>query len=202
MMIDVKRITDLHRDLVVRWHDQEIDSPYDGLLGLVCQQFSFNFRLWHEEDIARSPTASDAQIAQVKRNIDRLNQQRNDYIEEIDDHLTKMLKQQGVTPAEDARLNTETPGSVIDRLSILALRTYHMEEQVGRPDADAKHVEKCRHKLAVCHVQHADLSRSLSELLDDIFAGRKRHKTYRQLKMYNNPELNPAIYEAEQRAAG
>ena len=121
-MIDVKGITDLHQDLVVRWHHEEVDNTFDGLLGIVCQQFGYNFRLWHQEDIARSPDVSDAEIAQVKRTIDRLDQQRNDWIEKIDDYLTETLEQQQIAPPPDARLNTETPGSVIDRLSILALR--------------------------------------------------------------------------------
>ncbi len=198
-MIDVQVILKLHREMVVRWHGQDVDSPYDDLLGVVCQQFSYNFRLWHEEDIARSPDVSDTRIAQVKRNIDGLNQQRNDWIEKIDDRLTEMLAANNVTLLPEAKLNSETPGSVMDRLSILALRIYHMEEQVQRSDATAEHVEACQRKLAICMLQLDDLSTSLSELLDDIFAGRKHHKTYRQLKMYNDPSLNPYLYQAEQR---
>jgi hypothetical protein len=201
-MVDVQAIRQLHRDMVVRWHQQEVDNPYDGLLSAVCQQFSFNFRLWHEEDIARSPDADDSRIAQVKRNIDRLNQQRNDWIEKIDDRLTEMLAAEGVQPQSAARLNTETPGSVIDRLSILALRIYHMEEQIQRSDATPQHVAACQEKLAVCLMQQDDLSTSLGELLDDLRAGRKRHRTYRQLKMYNDPSLNPYLYQAKQQAVG
>lgn len=200
-MIDVQEILKLHREMVVRWHEQDVDNPYDGLLGVVCQQFSYNFRLWHEEDIARSPDAGDERIAQVKRNIDGLNQQRNDWIEKIDDRLTEMLAAENVEPQPEARLNTETPGSVMDRLSILALRIYHMEEQVQRSDATAEHVDACQRKLAVCLLQLDDLSTSLQQLLDDIFAGRRRHKTYRQFKMYNDPALNPYLYQARQKAA-
>lgn len=201
-MIDVKQITDLHRDMVVRWHQQEVDNPYEGFLKIVCRQFGYNFRLWHEEDVARSPDVGDAEIAQVKRNIDRLNQQRNDWIEKIDDHVSETLEADGVQPASTARLNTETPGSAMDRLSILALRIYHMEEQIRRDDATADHLAACERKLAVCFAQLDDLSNSLAELLDDIFAGRKRHKTYRQMKMYNDPSLNPYLYQARLRAAG
>ena len=198
-MINVQDILKLHREMVVRWHRQDVDNPYDDLLGVVCQQFSYNFRLWHEEDIARSPDASDARIAQVKRNIDGLNQQRNDWIEKIDDRLTEMLAANNVALLPEAKLNSETSGSVMDRLSILALRIYHMEEQVQRSDATTEHVEACQGKLAICLLQLDDLSTSLRELLDDIFAGRKHHKTYRQLKMYNDPSLNPYLYQAQQR---
>jgi hypothetical protein len=197
-MINVQDILKLHREMVVRWHGQDVDNPYDDLLGVVCQQFSYNFRLWHEEDIARSPDVSDARIAQVKRNIDGLNQQRNDWIEKIDDRLTEMLAANNVALLPEAKLNSETPGSVMDRLSIMALRIYHMEEQVQRSDATAEHVEACQGKLAICLLQLDDLSTSLRELLDDIFAGRKHHKTYRQLKMYNDPSLNPYLYQAQQ----
>ena len=201
-MIDVQAITDLHRESVVRWHQQEIDNSWDGLLGVVCTQHNFNFLLWHQEDVARSPDASDSQIAQVKRTIDRLNQQRNDWIERIDDWISQYLREQGIFAQGDAPLNTETPGSAADRLSILALRIYHYEEQTRRPDAAPRHLASVRDKLSICLAQHADLSRSLSELAADIAAGRKRHKTYRQLKMYNDPTLNPCLYQSRGQRAG
>jgi len=197
-MIDVAQITRLHCQTVHRWHEHEIDNPYEGFLALVCRQHEQNYRLWHEEDIARSPDAPDAHIAQVKRNIDRLNQQRNDLIERLDDHLIEQLIAAGIRPSPQARLNTETPGSVIDRLSILSLRIYHMEEQAQRHDAGPQHVETARRKLAILYEQLGDLSTSLGELLDDIFAGRKHLKVYRQFKMYNDPTLNPYLYQARQ----
>src|SRR5262245_10147436 len=134
-VIDLAEIVELQRNLVVRWHQQDVDNPYGGLLGIVCRQMGFNFLLWHEEDIARSPDVADARIAQVKRAIDKYNQQRNDWIEKIDDWLTEQTTQRRITPTPDARLNTETPGSAVDRLSILALRLYHLEEQSRRADA-------------------------------------------------------------------
>jgi hypothetical protein len=159
--------------------------------------------LWHEEDIARSRQAGDAQIAQVKRNIDQLNQKRNDWIERIDDTLKRTLDERKILPAGAARWNTETPGAAIDRLSILALRIYHMEEQADRNDATAEHVARAQSKLATLAAQHEDLSTALGELLSDLFAGRKRLKLYRQLKMYNDPTLNPYLYNAGQlRKAG
>ena len=96
-MIDVQEIGRLHQKTVSDWHEQEISNPYSGLLEFVCDQHSFNFRLWHQEDIARSPVADDQMIADVKRKIDKLNQQRNDWIEKIDDFLTRMLDERGVT---------------------------------------------------------------------------------------------------------
>jgi hypothetical protein len=199
-MIDVKKITDLHTRTVELWHGQDIANPYDGFLHAVCEQHKFNFLLWHEEDIARSPNVGDARIAAVKRAIDGYNQQRNDGIERLDDFLIGELSARGVIPWPTARQNTETPGSTIDRLSILALRLYHMEEQAARRDATPEHLAKVNGRLAILREQHADLSASLVELLEDIFSGRKRLKVYRQFKMYNDPTLNPYLYE--QRRAG
>ncbi len=198
-MIDVRAITDLHRSMVERWHAQEIDNPFagHGLLGLVCQQHQKNFLLWHQEDIARSPNVGDSVIAEVKRTIDRLNQQRNDCIERIDEFLLEQLKAWGTVPRPRAKLNTETPGSAIDRLSVLALRIYHMEEQARRTDVDAQHRAKAEERLAILRVQLDDLAKSLQQLLNDIFAGRKRLKVYRQFKMYNDPTLNPYLYGRE-----
>ena len=195
-MIDVKAVTTLHRTTVGRWHQHEIDHPYEDFLLLVCRQHEQNYRLWHQEDIARSPDASDAELARVKRNIDRLNQRRNDLIEQLDDYLIRTLADAGVECWPEAGLNTETPGSVIDRLSILALRIFHMDEQAARADAGVAHRAKAKARLGTLHQQHGDLSTSLSELLEDIFAGRKRLKVYRQFKMYNDPAMNPCLYQA------
>ena len=201
-MLDVTAVMRLHDDCVGRWHDEPIECGDTGIMRIIATQFSFNFRLWHEEDLARSPDAPDERIAQVKRNIDRLNQQRNDWIEKIDDWLAAMLVERGTDPDDAARLNSETPGSVIDRLSILALRIYHLQEQAERDDVTPDHVVKVNRKLAVCRLQQRDLGRCLGELLDDIFAGRTRHQTYRQFKMYNDPSLNPYLYQTQKRMAG
>jgi hypothetical protein len=195
-MIAMDQITRLHQDCIARWHEQAIDNPHEGLLQIVCEQLGYNFRLWHEEDKARSPSASDAEIAQVKRAIDKLNQQRNDWIEKLDDWFTEELSRRGIAAAADAPQNTETLGSTIDRLSILALRIYHLVEQRDRDDATPEHREAVSRKLAIALAQQADLSLSAQQLADDLFAGRKRHKTYRQLKMYNDPALNPYLYQA------
>lgn len=196
----VHQITDLHVAAVHRWHRSELDIPYTGLLATVCQQHQFNYQLWHEEDIARCPEVSDARIAGVKRAIDRFNQQRNDWIEKIDEALLALLADEAILPRSGARLNTETPGSAIDRLSVMSLRIYHFEEQRVRSDVDDKHRANVAERLARCRLQHADLSQSLGELLDDIWSGRKLLKVYRQMKMYNDPSLNPYLYRTQRRA--
>jgi hypothetical protein len=198
-MIDVREILALHADTVQRWHREEIDNRYEGFFEVVCRQHEKNFLLWHQEDIARSPDVSDSDLAGVKRSIDKLNQQRNDLIEQIDDYLLRELNAKGVIPWKSARLNTETPGSVIDKLSIISLRIFHMEEQVFRVDATDEHRAKVKAKLDILHEQHLDLGNSLCELFDDIFAGRKRLKVYRQFKMYNDPTLNPYLYNSNRR---
>lgn len=190
----VRQITTLHRETVRRWHEQQIDNPYEGLMSAVCEQHRFNYLLWHEEDLARSPDAPDQWIAEVKRAIDRYNQQRNDAIERIDETLIKMLAAAEIRPLAGARLNTETPAAAIDRLSILALRIYHFDEQTARRDVDAAHHRMVGERLERCRVQLADVSQSLCELIDDLIAGRKRLKVYCQMKMYNDPALNPYLY--------
>ena len=200
--IDVDAIVQLQVDTVAKWHETPIENSYEGFMQLVCQQHEFNYRLWHEEDIARAKDVSDAEIAQVKRNIDVLNQNRNDHIEKIDDVITIMLDEASVAPAENAPINTETAGSVIDRLSIMSLRLYHYEEQLGRSDIDAQHKQKVDERIAICRQQQSDLAEALKALLSDLFAGAKRHKTYRQLKMYNDPSLNPYLYAAPKLRAG
>ena len=201
-MIDIHRVTEMQDELVARWHQDGVDNPYsEEPLRMICQQHGFNYLLWHEEDIARSPDAADEKIAAVKRAIDRYNQQRNDWIEKLDDWLTEQLIDRQIPVPLNAPLNTETPGSAIDRLSILSLRLYHLEEQLRRPEAPTDHWRSVRQKLALCRVQREDLADSVASLLTDILAGRRRHKTYRQMKMYNDPNLNPYIYGSRRRLA-
>jgi hypothetical protein len=197
----VQQIIEQHHATVERWHTAPPDNPYTGLLATTCQQHQFNFLLWHEEDIARSPEVSDQRIAAVKRAIDRYNQQRNDWIEKIDESLIAMLADEGVSLSTNAHVNTETPGSAIDRLSVMSLRIYHFVEQLARTDVDDGHRNSVAERLNRCRLQHADLANSLAELLADIWVGRKQLKVYRQMKMYNDPSLNPYLYRS-QRLAG
>lgn len=190
----VAQITELHRRTVEAWHHEELTNAFDGLLAIVCRQHQFNYLLWHEEDVARSPDVADGRIAAVKRTIDHYNQQRNDWIEKLDETIQDELRRQNISAPPDTPANTETPGSVIDRLSILALRIYHYREQIERTDVSADHKSRAEERLATCLAQHADLSASLAQLIDDIGAGRKVFKLYRQLKMYNDPTLNPYLY--------
>ena len=184
-MIDVRAILDLHETAVAEWHKREIDNPYEGFLHVVCLQHEQNFRLWHEEDIARSPDVTDADMARVKRAIDKLNQRRNDLIEQLDDCLLAELSDTGVPAWSGARLNTETPGSAIDRLSILALRLYHMEEQAARTDADAAHVAKVKARLVVLR---ATASRSV---------GVARRVAGRHFRRPETPEGLPPVQDVQ-----
>jgi len=138
-----------------------------------------------------SHDVSDQEIARVKRSIDRFNQQRNDWIEKLDDQIADLLASNDVSPSSEAQLNTETPGSAIDRLSIMALRLYHLREQLDRDDVDQQHRESVGQKINVCLLQQSELAKSLQQLINDLFAGKKRHLTYRQFKMYNDPTHQP-----------
>ncbi len=200
-MIDVSEIIQLHITTVADWHRGPMENRYDGLLGLVCQQHQFNYQLWHQEDIARSPDVSDGDIATVKRAIDRLNQLRNDWIERVDDWLTRYVEEHHIAPEAGAPQNSETPGSIIDRLSIIALRIFHLDEQLERTDIDDAHQEKVQSRVAICRVQQQELAVCLEILLDQIVAGQVRHRTYRQFKMYNDPSLNPYLYQRQTRLA-
>ena len=148
---------------------------------------------WHLEDIIRDPNISPVEALAIKRRIDKSNQDRTDLVEEIDSWFRQHYSEVKVLP--EARLNTESPAWAVDRLSILALKIYHMQEQVERQDAEADHIAKCQAKLNVLLEQQKDLSLAIDQLLEDIEAGRKYMKVYRQMKMYNDPATNPVLYK-------
>ena len=148
---------------------------------------------WHYEDIIRDPQIDPVEALSLKRRIDRSNQDRTDLVEQIDSYYLHLYSDVNVLP--DARINTESPAWAIDRLSILALKIYHMQEQVDRTDADEEHRERCRLKLDVLLEQQKDLSTAIDQLLEDIAEGRKYMKVYRQMKMYNDPATNPVLYK-------
>ncbi len=191
-------------DLLTRaWHlPAEADGPLCALsdeapwLELVARQHRANFDLWHIEDKARTPGAPDEALARVKRQIDQTNQIRNDLAEELDRLLLARLQPQGL-PNPAAALHSESPGLIVDRLSILALKIYHTREESARADAPAGHTERNRERLAILEEQRADLAGCLQALWRETLAGTRRFKLYRQLKMYNDPSLNPAIYRAQ-----
>ena len=145
------------------------------------------------EDIIRDPQIDPAEALVLKRRIDKSNQDRTDLVEQIDTYFRETYKD--VKVQDDARINTESPAWAVDRLSILALKIYHMKEQVERPEASAEHKAKCQAKLDVLLEQQVDLSTAIDQLLEDIEAGRKYMKVYRQMKMYNDPSTNPVLYK-------
>ena len=183
-------------DEVVKWHRNPFDaSTCSEFVRLVSAQHYTNFELWHQEDRARDPEASDSTVAEIKRTIDRLNQIRNDQIEALDEWLLQGLENLNVEKESDARLNSETPGNLIDRLSINALKIYHMDEETRREKASREQKEKCEVRLGILKEQRKDLGKCLDELIGDLETGRKILKVYRQLKMYNDPSLNPVLYK-------
>lgn len=147
---------------------------------------------WHMEDIIRDPEIEPAEAVVLKRRIDRSNQDRTDMVEELDTYFRE--KYSSVTPLPDARINTESPAWAVDRLSILALKIWHMSEQAERTDADQSHLSRCRAKLDVLLEQRADLSEAIDQLLADYESGVKKMKVYRQMKLYNDPATNPVLY--------
>ncbi len=147
---------------------------------------------WHLEDIIRDENIDPVKALALKRRIDRSNQDRTDLVEEVDSYFRQRYA--GVAVLPDATINTESPAWAIDRLSILALKIWHMREQTERSDVDAGHINKCRAKLDVLLEQREDLTTAIDQLLDDIAAGRKFMKVYRQMKMYNDPDTNPILY--------
>jgi hypothetical protein len=196
-MFSAEAIVSLQDQLTHSWHDskQTPDSPPDPFLLLVSRQHRANFDLWHTEDEARTPGASDAQLADVKRRIDRTNQVRNDLAEQVDRTLIDWLSSQKL-PKQTAPLHSESPGLIIDRLSILALKIYHTRDEAERLDASPDHIQRNSTRLAILEEQRSDLADCLDVLWREILAGTRRFKLYRQLKMYNDPALNPAIYRS------
>lgn len=148
---------------------------------------------WHFEDVIRDTAIVPEDALKLKRRIDRSNQERTDIVENLDSYFLDKYKNISVLP--DATLNTESPAWAIDRLSILYLKIYHMREQVYRKDVSEEHIQKCQNKLNILLEQQKDLSLAISQLLDDIEAGKKYMKVYRQMKMYNDPSTNPILYK-------
>ena len=190
--MNVQEILSTQRHCTELWHAAAPEPSGDGLLRLVQQNHLENFSLWHEEDIARRDDLGAERIRQAKRTIDRHNQRRNDLVEQIDRQLVQLLQ-----PAESGcSFNSETPGMMIDRLSILALKEYHMREETERRDASAEHVSRCSTKLATIRRQIQDLSMALDELVRQVRQGTRSFRVYFQFKMYNDAELNPQLRRA------
>lgn len=197
--IDAHSIGEFHRTCVATtgWATTASARFREGVWKYVELNHRYNSLLWEQEDQARRTDVGPECIAANKRAIDQYNQQRQDAIERIDEHLLERLA--GVKPAASARQNSETPGSMIDRLSILSLKIFHMGLQTARTDVDTSHLETCRAKLVVLQQQLADLGSCLDALLAQAAAGALYFKVYRQFKMYNDPALNPYLYRRESR---
>jgi hypothetical protein len=195
-MLSAATIVSLHDQMTESWHidSKTVDAtPPADWLSAVARHHRANFDLWHIEDEARAPGATDKELAGVKRRVDHTNQRRNDLAEELDRTLLDWLETRAL-PNPVAPLNSESPGLIIDRLSILALKIYHTRKEAGRADAPAGHASRNRERLAILEEQRADLARCLDALWFETLTGTRRFKLYRQLKMYNDPSLNPAIY--------
>ncbi|MDR0384832.1 MAG: DUF4254 domain-containing protein [Prevotellaceae bacterium] len=171
-----------------------IDNPYprQSVEYLLFRKNCIDTVQWHLEDIIRKPEIDAAEALLIKRRIDKSNQDRTDIVELIDSYFLDRFKDAVRLP--EATVNTESPAWAIDRLSILALKIYHMYMETIRTDADAEHINGCRQKLTVLNEQQSDLSTAINQLLDDIASGKKYMKTYKQMKMYNDPNLNPELY--------
>lgn len=195
-MIDTRNILDMQHQKVVNWHVElrltETELPWK----FIEENMQWNFMLWHEEDIARIKDIDPLRIVEAKRNIDQYNQARNNAMEKIDEWVLSYLETNNITPGE--RIHSETPGMMIDRLSIMALKKYHMQEEVDREDATPEHKEKCAGRVAVLTEQIGDLSNALKTVFDELMASQLRFKVYRQFKMYNDPSLNPQLYKRGQ----
>lgn len=188
----------IFQESILKYHerdsvDQPFENPYpkDDIAHLLYRKNWIDTVQWHYEDIIRDPKIDPIAALALKRKIDASNQDRTDLVEYIDSYFLK--KYQSVEIMEDAAINTESPAWAIDRLSILALKIYHMQEEADRKDASADHIEKCRQKLNVLLEQRVDLSTAIDQLLGDIESGKKYMKVYRQMKMYNDDELNPVL---------
>lgn len=194
---DADRLVRLQDRYTAAWHEQpaEVPASCKGVERVVVEQHLSNFQLWHAEDTARAPGAADREVAQIKRFIDTANQRRNDLTERLDSMLLRWLAERNL-PEGTAELHSESPGLIIDRLSILSLKLFHTREEAERPEAPAGHRERNLERWRVLLEQRSDLAAAMGRLWRQVLAGERRFKLYRQLKMYNDPALNPAIYQA------
>ena len=177
-------------EATARWHTSATD-----VTALPLQLHRANFDLWHLEDQARDPHATDSIIAEVKRGIDRTNQRRNDLVEQFDASLLQALLPRNL-PQPDAPLHSETPGMIVDRLSILSLKRFHMREEAQRNDASIQHRERNAARLEILNRQSDALAGCLAQVWAEVCSGTRRFAVYHQMKMYNDPTLNPVLYAA------
>ena len=198
-----QNITALHDQCTVAWHQAApaFSAAPVEFERTVAEQHLANFELWHLEDMARAPQATDQDLARVKRLIDQANQRRNDLSERCDVLLLESLSQHQL-PDASAPLHSESPGLILDRLSILSLKLFHTREEIDRPSSPAGHGERNRQRLRILLEQREDLAGALDHLWQQVLGRQRRFKLYRQLKMYNDPALNPAVYDQPGKGEG
>ena len=194
------KANDIFRRAIADYHEKDnVDTPMENpyrrqsIDSILYHKCWIDTVQWHLEDIIRDPDIDPVEALKIKRRIDKSNQDRTDMVEDIDTYFRELYH--GIKPFPDATINTESPAWAIDRLSILALKIWHMQEQTERTDADPTHIAICHGKLEVLKEQQKDLSLAIDQLLDDIVSGRKYMKVYRQMKMYNDPATNPVLYK-------
>ncbi len=177
--------------------DTALKNPYakDSFEHLLYAKNWIDTVQWHLEDIIRLPEINPVEALQIKRRIDKSNQERTDMVEKIDDYFMEEFK--SVKPKSAAKINSETPAWLLDRMSILMLKIFHMKEQVERKDATPEHVEKCTFKLNILLEQKTDMQLAFDQLMEDIQKGDRIMKVYRQMKMYNDASLNPMLYASK-----
>lgn len=194
-----KEINDIFRESILDYHttdhvDAEMPRKYaENQFGqLLYLKNWIDTVQWHLEDIIRDPKNEPSFLVAIKRRIDASNQHRTDTVEQIDELLFENFK--NVTVQENAKMNSETPAWLLDRMSILQLKIYHFKEQLERNDADETHLNSVKHKLMILEIQEQDLEKCYDELMEDLGSGQKYMKLYKQMKMYNDPKLNPVFY--------
>lgn len=192
--INASTITNLQKDRIVEWKVTGIAYQHKDFYQLVEENHAFNYQLWHAEDRARRDDMGFEFVYQAKREIDTCNQFRNNRMEAMDEWIYNLLKPQDFSQCP---VNSESPGMMIDRLSILSLKAYHMALQTTRTDVLEEHRKSCSHKVAVIHQQLNQLRLCFDQLLDDVQAKKRTFRIYHQFKMYNDPTLNPELYSAE-----
>ncbi len=199
-MMFTNKANDIFRRAIADYHEKDnVDTPMENpyrrqsIDSILYHKCWIDTVQWHLEDIIRDPDIDPVEALKIKRRIDKSNQDRTDMVEDIDTYFRELYH--GIKPFPDATINTESPAWAIDRLSILALKIWHMKEQTERTDADPTHIAICHGKLEVLKEQQNDLSLAIDQLLDDIVSGRKYMKVYRQMKMYNDPDTNPVLYK-------
>lgn len=191
-LIDVNAIALLHKESIITWKKSGVIFAQQNILALVEENHAFNYLLWHAEDRARREDMGAQYVYEAKREIDGFNQQRNNRMEAIDEWLYHHL-----SPATSSTcsIHSETPGMIIDRLSILSLKVYHMRLQILRDDVEPTHRETCQKKWTILTQQQSQLYQCLAELIEQITNKTRTYHVYHQFKMYNDPSLNPELYK-------